>query len=897
MKHARTFRNWLLTFCVAAALLCGLLTLSASAAELSPNEIQVTLTWDGVDTSVESTVSNGAVVTAGNLTFYEDGIQQTFNGSGLIPIDASGTTIISYAFDPAKTYTITVEEKAEAPYYMTKDIVLSADDVTTAINTGLAINETVEWIQWSKPVKISLVDSTGAPVSVQGVNVSLYGTDISGGFFGAETRATNASGVVSFPTRSYCRNDSSMTTIDSQILFTAQYPSSSGGSPTTIARVFELSANAHNGQDPSHKRHNEVELAWPSATVSGTVYTASGTRAANTRVAAYYALPTRGRSFAFVDYDYSQNNKLTQLRLNYDLCVYYTTTDASGNYTLALPAGPVDICAGDSSPNNSGIFTQSANSALSPAKYYKALIPHFPWLSVINVDSPKLAGVTSFEGVYCQERPSLTLNVTDEDMAGQDLRLDTSALNGYYLTGNVTVNGEALNDTLSLRFSLLDSSNPPSDFHSGSYNETYLYVSTANGRIDKNYVNLAPGNYTVSCNTKFEIADGYSVYPSSTRVTVPSDSAYNGQVDLGTLNFIIASRPTSPSGTSPATKLPGPIQYTPIPSRPPYAHLSTQIEAIPDPAYGPFAYQFTVHYCGNYTGSGVTQLDGCKLEITYPSSADILSPGQFSNSTTTRKLTIDLPTLEVGKPYSTTFTADIKRATGDVTLTVYSSPNHNDNGSDDTVLKPSSAITLNRPRITLNGPRAVNAGDKFRVFGNAAGTDGTGIVLYKDTDTPIATGANKGRYYYFNVGGQAAGDYKLFARTQRFSQQEDSTKIDVTVVEGDAIKVEDAYIMRGSKRTDINANFGMIYYTAFIAYDKHVPAFDLYFKLSQAPAEGEAVSLDIGGLSFAVEAPNDGHPGYYKASINDLYATGEQSVLLKVGDSFTTQLACLMLVF
>lgn len=899
MKHARKLKNWRFPLCL-AALLCGLLAVSASAAALSPNELQLTLTWTGVDASAGDSVSDGQLVTEGSLTFYEDGVQQTFGGSALIPIDPSGTTAISYAFDPAKTYTITVEEKAEAPYYMTKDIVLSADDVTAAISTGLAINDTVEWIQWAKPVKISLVDATGAPLPTQGVNVSLYGMDSLGGFFGPETRATSASGVVTFPTRSYLYHDNEMTTIGKQILFTAQY--TAGGKTTTVARVFDLSKNTHNGQDPSHKRHNEVELAWPTATVSGTVYKSNGTRAANTRVAAYYALPERDRSFAGVGYDDSDSRrpKLTGLNFTSDLCVYYTTTDASGNYTIALPAGPVELCAGDSSPNTSGIFTNSTYSGQAPVKYYTALRPHFPWISVINVDSPKLAGTIDFEGVYCQERPPLALLVTDQDMTGQDLHLDTSALNGYHMTANITVNGEPASANLTLNFSLLDPSNPPSTIHSGSYPDTYLYQSTANDRLDLPNVKLAPGDYMVSCRTKFEIdeTDGYSVYPSPTRVTIPADAAYNGAVDLGTLNFIIAPRPVSPSGTTPAIRLPGPIRYTPIQGRPPYAHLSTQIDAIPDPAHGPFAYQFTVHYMVNYNGSGVTHWDGCKLEITYPYYTNILSPGQFSNNASSYKLTMDLPTLEVNKPYSTTFTADISQATGDVALTVYSSPNEADTGGTANVLKPTSAITLNRPRITLNGPRTVATAGKFRVFGNAAGTDGTGITLYRESngsETPIATGANKGRYYYFNAGGQAAGDYKLFARTQRFSQQEDSNKIDVTVTAAPAIQVEDAYIMRGSKKTGINANFGMVYYTSFIAYDKHVPDFDIYFKLNQAPTD--AVSIDIGGLTYAAEAPNDAHPDYYKASVNDLYATGEQTVLLKTGSGFSTQLACLMLVF
>lgn len=893
MKYACKFRNWLLSFCFAAALLCGLLTVSASAAELSPNEIQLTLTWAGVDTSAGSGVSDGDLVTAGNLTFYEDGIQQTFNGSGLIPIDASGTTIISYAFDPAKTYTVTVEEMTAAPYYMTKDIVLSADDVATAISTGLTISETVEWVQWSKPIKVSLVDSTGAPLSIQDANITLADIDnFTNQFNAPELRKTNVSGVATFPTHSYDPSDPSMTNIlNAQVLLSATYPIS-GAAPTTIAKIVQLSWNPN-------ARKNEVDLLWPTVTVSGTVRNSDGSPAANTRVAAYYKLPKSGQSI--IDPFLKPPSDLS---FSIQPSVYYTTTDSNGNYTLALPEGHAEICAGDGQgPSATApLFTDPNNSGNSATKYYSAVSPHFPWISTID---NKRNYSFSFQSIFCQESAPLVLDAVS-DMENQDLTLGAAA-NGYRLRANITLNGQPCTadmNNMSLTF-MARSTTSPSNIHAngGGYTETEskLEVRDAvpNNGIDREGVKLAPGEYVVAftCISDSFILKYAQVLPIS--VTISPSAVNSGVVDLGTLNFIATPRIVGGANA----KTPEEIlsHYKPIPAPVPYGYLSTRIEAVPDPAYGPFAYQFTVHYCGHHTGTNVTEMTGGKLEIRLPENVHVVNPGQMNSAD--GKLTMELPALALGKVCSTTFSADIKDASGDVTLELFSAPSYagiNNNATDE--LNLSSAITLNRPHITLNAPRRVEAANKFRVFGNAAGTDGTGIVLFRkgdgsSSDISIATGANKGRYYYFNVGGQAEGSYKLFTRTQRFNLDEDSNEVDVDVVASGAVKVEDAYIMRGSKRTDVNANFGMIYYTSFIANDKHVPAFDLYFKLSQAPAQGETVTLDIGGLSFSTEAPNSAHPDYYKASIGDLYASGEQSVLLKIGSSFTTQLACLMLLF
>lgn len=587
--------------------------------------------------------------------------------------------------------------------------------------------------------------------------------------------------------------------------------------------------------------------------------------------------------------------------------VYYTTTDDNGNYTLALPEGQVEICAGDSQgPRNNEygypLFTDKQFYGWA-TEYYHAALSHFPWINVIDNSKGDAMGY-SFQGIFCKESAPLVLNATS-DMINQNLTLGAAA-NGYKLRANITVNGQPCTadmETMALSFTAR-SYTPPSGVHAngGGYSDTEDNLEVrgalpANG-IDRDGVKLIPGEYIVdfTCPSAGFILKYTKVFP--VQVTISPAAVNSGVVDLGTLDFTATPRIVGgANATTPEEIL---SHYKPLPHvLEPYGYLSTRIEAVPDPAYGPFAYQFTVHYCGHHTGANVTEMTDGKLEVRLPQNVTVVDPGQMTNAGD--KLTMDLPALKLGEVHSATFTADITNGSGDMTFELFSAPNYGgiyDNAND--TLELSSQITLNRPRITLNAPRTVNKATKFRVFGNVAGADGTGIFLRNmntGINKDIATGAQKGRYYYFNAGGLDVGSYKLATHTQRFGQDEFSNEVDVDVVDNGATKVVDAYIMRGGKKIESNANFGMLYYTSFIYTDKYVSAFDIYFKLDQTPAAGDAVTLDIGGLSFSTEAPNASHPDYYKASINNLYASGEQSVILKVGSSFTTQLACLMLMF
>ena len=867
-----------------------------------------------MDPSANDGAVNGQTVTAGNLTFYEDGIQQEINGQFLIPIDPSGATAIQYTFDPSKTYTITVEEKAVAPYYKTRDIVLTQTQVNDAITSGLALNETVEWVEWSKPIKVSLKDSTGAPVAQQGVDITLADNDrFTYAFYSPEPRKTNVSGTATFPSHSYDPSDPDMCNIlHDQVLITGQYVPASGN-PTTVARIVKLANNPNSNK-------NEVDLLWPSLTVSGRVLNADGTPAANTRVAAYYNLPALDQPVAddqclwgFYDpYDPTNYIKARTLSFLAEPLVYYTTTDAQGNYTLALPAGRrADICAGDTvgPATDNGVFTGRYATAQeggeSAKQAYESVLPHFPWISAIDQMSQS-NGPSPFQGIFCKEIAPLSVTLTNNDLTGQDLTLG-AASNGYRLRATVTVNGQPCTpDMADMPLAFIPSRDvtPPSNLHAvgGGYTASLTDVRGATqAGIDMTGVTLAPGEYSIVF-TAFSdqfILSYINVDPVVKTIS-PADIS-DGDVDLGVLNFTAASRPVGGvNAVSPGEIL---SHFTPIPAPQPYGYLSTRIEATPDPAYGPFAYQFTVHYCGHHTGANSTQMAGGQIEVLIPAGVQVVDPGPMTSSS--GKLTKSLGTIPTGEVSSLTFVADITNAVssagdGDnVTFELYSAPNYggiNSPGAD-SALRFNSSVSLKRPRITLNAPRTVEQAAKFRVFGNAAGTDGEGIYLYNTaTDQAIATGALKGRFYYFNVGGQSAGAYTLAAQTRRFGADERSNTVNVEVVAGGAQKVEDAYIMRGGKKTGINANFGMVYYTAFVDADKLVPTFDLFFKLSQAPAPGEAVELDIGGVTFPA-APDPANPGYYKATVQQLYSVGEQAVLLKVGSGFTTQVACLMLMF
>lgn len=896
MKQKHKLRLGALAPCLIAALLCGMLALTAFA--VNPDEVELTLTWSGVDTSQEKTVKDGDLVTDGFLSLYEDGIQVQVGGENLIPIDPSGTTTIAYSFDPAKTYTITVEEKAAAPYYKTKDIAINAG---TAHTSGETIADTVEWVQWSKPIKVTLVDAAGAPIAQKDVNVSLYDIDNLIYQFYEENRKTNVGGTATFPSHSYDIADPLMTNIlNDQVMVSAEYVPASGGNKTTVAKIVRLDWNPN-------KNKNEVSLAWPTATVSGTVYQSDGVTpvGAGTRVAAYYDLPGIGNNI--IDYtrmDYSNGNNNGRLNLSFIMTptVYYTTTDASGHYTLALPEGArtVELCAGDGQgpePSWPGIgrwYTGEHNTGLGAANYYKAVAPHFPWISPID---PMEEGFIDFRGVYCQEVTPVMLRVTG-DVTGQDLTLVKNN-NGYDLNvNNITLHGASFPASMgdaSLTFAAYEYV-LPSQVHQNAFKDTVdsddSRNAIQNGSIHKTGVRLVPGKYRVylTCASSEYILN--YIYTPPVEVEILASDVMTGVVNLGDLDFKPIPRPISPNGKSPAEIL---SHYKPIPTPYAYYYVDGRIEATPDPAYGPFAYQFTVHYCAHYTGStpsGVMPSAQFKVEL--PANVTVKDPGKFSVSGTDAILS--LSSLKVGEVGSATFTADITDTSGDSTFTLFGNPCYAGiNKNPDGTWVTNGFLTLHRPRLTLNAPRTVNEATKFRVFGSAAGMDEDGFALYnKGTGKAIATGALKGRYYYFNAPGMAAGNYTLYTQGKRHGTDEASNDVDVEVKAG-AMQVDDAYIMRAGKKTGINANFGMVYYTSFVDTDKRVPDCDIYFKLNQTTTD--PVELDIGGLTYTA-ALDPATPGYYKVSIhNNLYASGEQAVLLKVGSTFTTQLACLMLMF
>lgn len=913
MKHIHKFLGTI-PLCLAAALLCGLFTVSALA--VNPGEVALTLTWTGVDASANDGAVNGQPVTAGNLTLYEEGIQLDVGGQRLIPIDPSGTTTIQYAFDPTKEYTITVEEKAASPYYMTRDIVLTQAQVSQAASSGLALNETVEWVEWSKPIKVSLVDVTGAPMAQQGVSVTLSDNDRFTFTHYDESRETNVSGVATFPSHSYDPEEPDMCNIlHNQVLISAQYQPTSGN-PTTVAQIVMLENN-------NNQKKNEVNLVWPSTTVSGTVKNMDGSPAPNTRVAAYFYLPSANLPLVDQSSLWSYNDpygsssipdsKTRTLKSTAAPRVYYTTSDANGNYTLALPAGyTAQLCAGDTQvtiAETEGIFTGSVAlgryNGTGAAAAYKAIVSHFPWFSVANTPRDAYGELPmDFDGIFCKELSPLSVTMNAGDLTGQDLTLNAAA-NGYTLNGTIKINGQpcpAHMTDMPLYFApsrnTSSSSSTSNSLHKGGGDwKTFLEIrdGVTQSSLNKDGVRLLPGEYNIVF-TAFSdefILEHINLRPVVKTITM--DDIKDGVVNLGDLDFQADLRPVGgENAKTPAEIL---SHFNPIPAPQDYSYLSTRIEAVPDPAYGPFAYQFTIHYCGHNTNKASSTVTGGQLQVTFPSGVTVPADGGMVLNGNT--LTKSLPTLTAGEVDSITFTADIDHvAQDDVTFELASAPNYggiNSNTGDNT-LRLNSSVTLKRPHLTLNAPRTVEQATKFRVFGNAAGTDGEGIYLYNTvTDKAIATGALKGRFYYFNVGGQSAGTYTLAAQSKRFGVDERSNTVDVEVVPTASMKVEDAYIMRGGKRTDINANFGMVYYTAFVDADKLVPAFDLFFKLSQAPAPGETVELDIGGVTFP--AALDPATGYYKATVSSLYSVGEQAVLLKVGSGFTTQIACLMLLF
>lgn len=882
--------------CAAALLLCGALTVGALAA--GPGDLEVQLTYTGGGPGI-----SGANVTSGYAALLEDGAQVAVGGQLLSPI-AGGSVVFNYPFVPGKTYEVAVQEGMTAPYYEAKTIPISPADISTAISTGVTVTDTVTWVEWSKPIKVSLEDSTGLPLAMAGIDITLVATDadpINPTYQTVEvTKATDSSGTATFYDFSYDPLDSNMCNVYDNRFFIIAHRGD-----TTIVQFYDLATAGG----------NQVALCWPTATVSGVVWDA-GTPKAGQRVCAYYDLMTPctydsiGNYWSWdgdplmqedsgippmKDYDDATGASTLLHVLQFPLKgrVYYTATNSAGSYTLALPEGvPATLCVDDAGYTPANQYQRPTLFGGKNAvnyDYVDKAFPHFPWLRTLKAAGGNLVPYTNFMGLRCLELAPVTCTPFGA-MAGYDLAMSQQY---YTMIGTVKAAGHSYSGQITMSFT---SGTPPlsAGLHSGGIAETAMTWDISNGTINKTDVKLIPGDYTVSIiNDDPEHCDGYTPLT----VTITAAEVASGVVNLGTLDF--APIPKAPVVSKPGK--PGIDIGAPLPDPPSgdgFGYLRTRLEKVEDLAYSGASYEITLHYTAFHTNAAVNQVENAQLAVELPAGISVNDPGGMTvtgtpaTGVTLTKTFLSIPT---GETNSITFSVRVEPTAAQNYFAVLCKAAPNFGGS---TLQTSSAVTLQRLKINLSAPRLLSPSTPFRVFGDITGAGEAGVNLNRisgGVSALAATGAKKGRYYYFDVSGQNPGIYQFQAETARDGVSETSAPATVQVGSG-LPKVEDVYIVdAGGKTISKNATFNMVYYTAFVSSgDLAGPSFDVYVKVNGV-LPTSTLNVEVMGLSYP--AAFDAGTGYWKATVNNYAAYGDYDLMLSIDGTYTTQIGRLLLLF
>lgn len=879
------------------ALLCALLVLPASAAA-DTGTLTVNLTWSGINGST-SGPANGDPVDGGYAALLEDGAQVMVGGNALTPI-VNGSVSFTYAFDPAKTYSVSIQEKLDAPYYEAKTI-----PVTTppAAGATVSVSDTVTYVEWSKPVTVILEDSNGNPAPL-GTEVSLTATSVTNGGFdyhtATVTKPTDANGMAVFYDFSYDPNDPEMCNIHgNQILVTAKCGDTQIaqvfvlGPVTAGGRIYKYDGSGNSGSvvdsfyypDTTIMEYsNVVTMNWPDVTVSGTVYDASGQPSANQRVAAYYGPPSTGSPhWAFCGYGDPQYSS-DVLAFLFQGWVYYTTTDDNGNYSLSLPQGFIaEICVDNAALTVSG--TPGSIAYMKNAvnyDYARAATDHFVYLRHI-LKRDDMGPTMAFCGLECLETAPVVC-VPHVNMVGMDLFMGKTA---YTLKANLLAAGAPYNGDLSLTLKGMRSPSP--GLHKGALCDTSGSWAVTNGAVDKTDVTLAPGLYTLSIASNSNYPDYSSFIAVPVNITA-ADISDDGVVDLGTIDFVpVPKAPVVPRPGSPSTGIVTPSQPTAPSAGHPY--VTTRMEAVADPAYGSGAYQVTLNYVGFHTNAAVNTIPSGTVSVNLPAGITVCNPGNMtlSGSTLTKSFTnLTTSQVQTEKFY---VKIDDNSAQNYYILLCDSTPDYNGDMSPERT----SAVTLQRLRINLSAPRLVKPGTPFKVFGDSTGAGETGIKLYNN-NTLLSTGAKKGRYYYFNVPGQQAGSYLLKAVAQRDGSTETSNAVTVDVADG-LPYVDDVSLEVGASKYPKNPKFDMVYYTGFVDQNTLAgPAFKVHLKLSNMPTVGFiSVRVELMGLSFP--AYYDSSTKEWVAEVSDYAGYGDFDLMLNIDNVYTTQIGRLLLLF
>ena len=886
-------------------LLCGMLTVGALAANPGPGELKVELSYANVGAGATN-VANGDPVNGGYAALLEDGMQVNVSGAALTPIQ-SGEVLFSYAFDPSKTYEVMVQEGMTAPYYEAKTIPVPAATVTGAISTGATITETVNWVEWSKPIKVTVEDTQGNPAPV-GTLVTVTATMAEPDnptYQTVEiTKATDVDGIATFYDLSYDPNDADMRNVYSDRFFvTAQC------GDTTIARFYDL----------ERVMSNVVTLTWPTATVSGKVYQVNGQPAANQRVASYselmkpctYTIDPKGNIYCeagdiMVEADWSAVNassstgeKGMPMRFLVKGQVYYTETAADGSYTLALPEGTsAELCVDDADfkPASQRPVGQIAwfGEAINYSYASKAF-EHFPWMRVMITDGDD-EPYYSFMGLRCLESTTMSC-VPYGAMTGMDLSMGRT---------QYTLKGELLDARRGFRGSAtlerIGGGVNTSVHAGGGISETRLTGAVSNGQINKTDAKLVPGTYTLSVMPEEGFQNGAYMGYESVTVTIPASGVAVGLVDLGTITLTPIPKPVPAPVLGGVTG--GGVINIGRPSLPTvsaegYGYLRTRMEKVADPAYGANSYQITLHYTPFHTNLAVNELSSAQLEVTLPAGISVNNAGGMTatgSSASGITLTGTLTNIPTGKTGSVVFSVKVEdsSAANYYALTCRSAPN-SQGGTD---MELTSAVTLQRLRINLSLPRVVAPATSFTAFGDITGAGENGVELHEVSGSIsrlTAVGAKKGRYYYFGVPGQNIGSYRFQARTDRDGTMESSVPVTVRVASNQP-EVTDVYINASGTTYPMNPRFHMVSYTAFVNPATLTgPSFEICVKAANVP-NGAAVTVKIMGESYS--ATYDSGDQCWKATIQDYAAYGDYDIMLDINNgAYSTQIGRLLLLF
>ncbi|TYQ16243.1 UNVERIFIED_CONTAM: Bacterial surface proteins containing Ig-like domains [Acetivibrio alkalicellulosi] len=197
---------------------------------------------------------------------------------------------------------------------------------------------------------------------------------------------------------------------------------------------------------------------------------------------------------------------------------------------------------------------------------------------------------------------------------------------------------------------------------------------------------------------------------------------------------------------------------------------------------------------------------------------------------------------------------------------------------DDNDLVDFGQTVIEKIDVTLNGPVNAEAGEVFKVYGEA--TKNSTIVI-KDTITGRVLGTAKpsGRWYSTSISIREEGTYKLVAEviTDEGATSVISDILNVEITD-DPIKIVDVKRdTHGASELPINNLIGVRTFTAWVDLD--MKGFDIHLRTKFNKDNIESVTYHFCGNDY--EATID-FEGYFNATLDEWYCTGLKTITATV---------------